>query len=242
MAQSYTVKLLKRELVAENTLAFHFEKPADFTFVAGQFLRLTLPSLVPENGRPNVRPFSIASTAYEPDLMIAIRSGQSEFKRALQGLTPGADVQIAGPYGRFTLQEDASVPAVFLAGGIGVTPMRSIILQALHDEKPHQLFLFYSNRTPEDAVFLPEFRAAADQYPTFALIPTMTAMETSESPWGGRRTYIDTTMLREYVEGFNTPVYFIAGPAAMALAMRTMLTTAGVPETHIQTELFSGYT
>jgi ferredoxin-NADP reductase len=119
--------------------------------------------------------------------------------------------------------------------------MRSIILQALHDRKPHRLLLFYSNRRPEDAAFLQEFQDAQKTHPNFTLIPTMTGMEASQRTWDGQTTAIDIGMLKERLPGLGSAIYFIAGPGPMVLAMREMLKTAGVPEQRINIELFSGY-
>ena len=239
MPNAYRLAFLHKHEVAESTPAFFFEKPEGFLFVAGQFLRLTIPGLSATDGRGNVRPFSIASAPYEPELMIAIRAGRSEFKVALDKLEAGTPVDMIGPYGHFTLQDNETIPAVFLAGGIGVTPMRSMVLQALREERMRPLYLFYANRRAEDAAFLDEFRSAATAHPTFTLVPTMTAVD--GKPWDGERGYITQSMLTRYLPDLTQAMYYSAGPQAMVLAMRAMLNNAGVPEKNMRTELFSGY-
>ena len=78
------------------------------------------------------------------------------FKRVLKTMPLGTEVRIVGPFGSLILHQNADRPAVFLAGGIGITPFRSMLLQATEQKLPYHLILFYSNRRPEDAAFLEE--------------------------------------------------------------------------------------
>jgi ferredoxin-NADP reductase len=79
----------------------------------------------------NTRGFSLASAPYEDDLMLATRMRDTAFKRVLKTMALGAELTLDAPYGSFTLHNNAAIPAVFVTGGIGVTPVRSIVLQAL---------------------------------------------------------------------------------------------------------------
>ena len=135
-------------------MAFHFEKPGGFVFKAGQFGDFTLINPVETDAEGNTRGFSLASAPYEADLMFATRMRDTAFKRVLRTMEVGTEVSLDAPYGSFTLHNNPRIPAVFLTGGIGVTPVRSIVLQAAHDNLPHKIFLFDSNRRPEDAAFL----------------------------------------------------------------------------------------
>jgi ferredoxin-NADP reductase len=132
-------------------------------------------------------------------------------------------------------------PAVFLAGGIGITPFLSIIRQAGHDKSPHHIYLFYSNRCPEDAAFLDLLSEAAKQNPNFRLIATMTAMDKSHCEWKGETGFINKDMLTTHLPSLRAPIYYVAGPTAMVAAMRRMLIEAGVDKDDIRTEEFSGY-
>jgi ferredoxin-NADP reductase len=127
---SYLVKLNKREEVAEGTMAFHFEKPVGFNFKAGQFISLTLIDPAETDAEGNTRVFSIASAPCEELLMIATRMRNTAFKRTLKALTLGAEVQIQGPFGSLILDNDSIRPVALIAGGIGITPFRSIVVQA----------------------------------------------------------------------------------------------------------------
>jgi ferredoxin-NADP reductase len=238
---AHTSPLLKREEVAQGTMAFHFAKPADFQFRAGQAIDVTLLNPPETDAEGNIRTFSIASAPFDADLMFATRMRDTAFKRVLRKAPLGLEVKIEGPSGSFTLHHKADKPAVFLAGGIGITPFRSIIRQATHDKTPHQLYLFYGNRRPEDAAFLDVLTEIPKKNPNFHLIATMSEMQKSHRAWKGETGFIDKAMLTKHLLNLQGPIYYIAGPPAMVAAMRRMLTDAAVDEDDIRTEEFSGY-
>ena len=142
----YNVKLLRKEDIADGTMAFYFEKPEGFTHKAGQYADLTLIDPQQTDAEGNVRTFTLANAPYEDALMFATRMRDSAFKRELKALPIGAEVSLDGPHGTFTLHNKVDVPAVFLTGGIGLTPARSIILQAAHDKLVHKIYLFDCKR------------------------------------------------------------------------------------------------
>src|SRR5215831_13138347 len=139
---AHMLKLKQREEVAEGTIAFHMEKPEGFQFKTGQFITVTLIDPPENDAEGNTRSFSIASAPFEEDLVFATRMRDTAFKRVLRRLELGREIRISGPFGSFTLHTDASRPAVFLVGGIGITPFRSMILQAAKDKLAHKLYLF----------------------------------------------------------------------------------------------------
>jgi NAD(P)H-flavin reductase len=153
-APTRSMRVLGTREIAKDTLALRLEKPSGFAYRAGQAVYVTLNEPTSdEKGR--VRTFSLASAPHEGELLVAMRTGDSTFKRALKGLGDGAKVEVEGPYGALC-RVDAARPAVFLAGGIGITPFRSMILDALERGLQHRLVLFYSSRAPERAAFLAE--------------------------------------------------------------------------------------
>ena len=236
-----TTVLRKREQVAEGTMAFHFDKPAGFEFRAGQSLDWSLINPPETDAEGNTRAFSIASAPFDPDLMIATRMRDTAFKRVLRSMPLGTQIKIDGPGGSFTLHKNSAKPAVFLAGGIGITPFFSILRQASHDRLSHQLYLLYSNRRPEDAPFLAELEGLAKSNPNFHLLATMTQVTKSSRPWSGETGFINRDMLAKHIPSLQGPIYYIAGPPAMVSAMRQALTEAAVDEDDIRTEEFAGY-
>jgi ferredoxin-NADP reductase len=237
----YNVKLKSRREIASGTMAFHFEKPDGFTYKAGQFGDFTLirPPEIDTEG--SVRGFSLASAPYESDLMVATRMRDTAFKRVLKTMELGTELILDAPYGSFTLHSDSRIPAVFLSGGIGITPVRSIVLQATHDKLPHKIILFDSNRRPEDAPFLNELTKAQQDNPNFTLISTMTEMERSSKTWGGETGFITSAMLAKSLTDLDLPIFYICGPKAMVAAMRKALDELDVKDDRIRTEEFSGY-
>lgn len=237
----YKGVLASRKEIAEGTMAFHFELPAGFEFRPGQSLDLTLVNPPETDAEGNTRAFSIASAPFDIDLMVATRMRDTAFKRVLRKAARGLEVKIEGPSGSFVLHRKAEKPAVLLAGGIGITPFLSIIRQATHDRASHQMYLFYSNRRPEDAAFLDVLTQTAAQNPNFHLIATMTEMTKSHREWKGETGFINKDMLSKYLSSLQGPIYYLAGPPAMVAAMRRMVTEAEVDEDDIRTEEFSGY-
>jgi ferredoxin-NADP reductase len=235
------LKLKNRQMVAEGTMAFHFEKPAGFTYVAGQAGDWILPHPAITDEEGNKRSFTLASAPCEDSLFFTTRLRKTAFKQNLQTMPLDSQVDFDGPWGELTLHEDPTVPAVFLTGGIGVTPFRSIVLQWAHDRLQHSLFLFYSNRRPEDSAFLDEMAEVAGQQPNFTFVPTMTEMEKSGMPWSGARGFIDEAMLRRSLPDLNRPIYYISGPPKMVEAMQKLLKDTGVDEKKVRTETFDGY-
>src|SRR6266849_2040616 len=180
----YQCKLLNRVEVAESTMAFHFEKPSRFDFKPGQSADLTLSNPPETDSEGNTRTFSIASPPFENQLIFTMRMRDTAFKHSLKKVPLGTEIKIDPPTGSFTLHKNSAKPAVFLAGGIGITPFLSIVRQADHDRLPHKLYLFYSNRRPEDAPLLEALQMLEKSNPNFKLIGTMTEM--SQSRMNGR--------------------------------------------------------
>jgi ferredoxin-NADP reductase len=116
-----------------------------------------------------------------------------------------------------------------------------MILDATQKKLAQRLFLFYSNRRPEDAAFLSELQEIAKRNPSFQCIGTFTELEKSQQPWKGETGLIDRNMLARHLSELAAPVYYSAGPPAMVTAMREMLLHAGVNEDDIRTEDFAGY-
>ena len=216
---SYVIKFLAKKEAAEKTTAFFFEKPKKFEFIPGQFIEISL--------NKESHAFSIASSPQEKELMIATRMRPSAFKNSLKNLKIGSRVKIEGPFGQFVLHKNRKIPAVFLAGGIGITPFRSMI----KDSPNHKITLLYSNRRPEDAAFLGELKESENRNKDFKLVAIMT----------GLTGHINSKMIKESVKESRNLIYYIVGSTGFVQSMANRLANMKVKSENIKTENFSGY-
>jgi ferredoxin-NADP reductase len=245
-SSAQVLTLNSRRVVAERTMAFEFTKPIGFEFKAGQFVEITWTDPPETDAEGNARVFSIASAPYEDRLTFTTRLRDTAFKRVLQDTHIGSFAKIDGPFGDLTLHNNVSRPAILLAGGIGITPFRSMIRHAAHEKLPHKLYLFYANRHQEDAPFLKELSAIEKENVNFTFIPTMTAVRRSPRQWTGETGHIDPEMLTRHLNGppgssVAGPIYYVAGPRAVVKALRAMLNDAGIDDDDIRTEEFGAY-
>lgn len=234
-----TTKLTKKEEIASGTMAFHFEKPEGFTFRAGQFGDISLINPPETDSEGDKRGFSIAAAPYEADIMFATRLRDTAFKRVFRDLPLGSDVKLDAPYGDFTLHKTQTTPAVFIIGGIGVTPVRSMVAQATHDKTDHQITLLHANRTIAEAPFKADFEQFAKANPKFTYVPVVT--NDPPADWTGEAGHVDAAMLKRQVSDLMAPIYYLSGPEGMVKAMRQLLVEMNVNEDNIRTEEFTGY-
>jgi ferredoxin-NADP reductase len=241
MAKYYEMILVDRQRVARDTMAFWFDaNGTNFEFRAGQHADFVFTQPRVGGESDNSRTFSFASPPQEKGpIMIAMRMRKTDFKNALMAAAFGTKFIVSRSSGSFTLHTDITRPAVFLAGGIGITPIRSILKQAAQDCLPHKLYLFYSNREVDDAAFLEEFEGMSMQNPNFHLISTLTGHRTLAWPY--EKGHINREMLMRYLLGLKGPVYYIAGPSGMVSAMTDLLHSSGVSDEDVKTEEFGNY-
>lgn len=235
----HILKLINRREIARNTYLFEFTKPEGFDFKPGQYGGFTLINPSETDAGGMTRRFSVLSAPDDATLQIATRIQQSAYKRVLNTLESGAEIKFAGPVGNFTLHEDTSVPAVFIAGGIGVTPFYSMIRDATLKKSPQEMILFYGNNTRSDTALLEELQQYEKDNPHFKLIPTMA---NPDEAWQGETGYITYTLLKKYINEIEKPFYYICGSPAMVTALQETLAEMGIDENNkIKTEDFPGY-
>jgi ferredoxin-NADP reductase len=228
---AHEVSLKGSETVAEGTMLFRLSRPAGFSFQAGQAVDLALldPPAAPNSSH---RLLSLVSAPYEAHLAVATRMRDaSAFKRALGSLAPGAKLRLKGPLGVMTLHDDPARAAVFIAGGIGITPFMSMLRQAAHDRAARRFLLLYSNRRPEHAAFLNELQSLAAQSENFRLHARMTDQD----------GFLDSATIKGLVGAAPAPVYYMAGPPPMVDALTVLLRDSGVRDEDINSEEFYGY-
>ena len=241
IATEYKTQLKRKENCGDGAMAFYFDKPVGFEFAAGQYIDLTLINPPETDPDGSIRSFSLASAPAEEHLLIVTRMRDTAFKRSLKDLAVSSEVEMDGPFGAFTLHAIRSRPAIFLAGGIGIAPILSMVRHAAVKSARTALYLFYSNHTPESSAFLDSLQELEKKALNFRFIPTMTAGNGSCSAWSGETGLIDQTMLFKYVPGFGAAVFYVAGSPRFVDAMRKMLKMAGVNEEQVRGEEFVGY-
>jgi ferredoxin-NADP reductase len=217
-------------------MAFYFERPQNFAFRAGQHMTIEFPAPY-----GNARKFSLAGAPHEDPLMIATRLRDSDFKRSLANQRRGTRLVAKGPSGTFTLPDTNSSPIVLVAGGIGITPFRSMLVHLTTAAHPPEITLIYSNRRPEDAVFLAELRSLERRLGNFTFVATMTRMNRSVRHWDGETLRVDEVLLYRYVRNLERSIFYVAGPPRMVNALKDVLPQAGVEWHRLHTETFSGY-
>ena len=237
----YFFPLSRREEIAEDTLAFTFDtRGSGFSFRAGQHVDLTLIDPPATDAEGNNRTFSIASSPNEPaSILIATRMRPTAFKNSLKIVPLGTRVKVAGPMGSLALHRDAARPAVMLAGGIGITLMRSMVIWAAEERLPHRIYLFYSNRTPQASAFLKDLESAQEENKNFTLVATIT--DSHDSDWKHESGRIDETTMKKSVPDLARAIFYLAGPPVMVGAMLGILARLDVDGDNIKTEEFTGY-
>lgn len=242
MPEEVFLPFIKKEQVAKDAYSFYFDRPAKaWDFVAGQYMRLTLPVTNPDQ-RGNSRLFSISSSPLEKDyIMVTTRIIQSAFKKTLFSLTPQAKVLVFGPLGKFVLDENDLTPRIFLAGGIGITPFHSILTYVAAKKLTIPITIFASFSTAEDLIFYNELTTIANQIPSIKIVYTITNLENSQIPWIGETGRISESLIKKYVSDPSVPSYYIAGPPTMVAAMEQLVKDMGVQIEKIRKENFVGY-
>ena len=244
----YTVQLLSRTTIAQDTVAFEIERPEGFEFEAGQFVSIQLLDFVaPEDGSDDgERMLSIASAPHDQRLVVAVRMRDSAFKRHLARGALGKDgltVGLSPAMGDFVLPAGDLSPVVMVAGGIGITPFYGMLRHLQHlaaqGEAVPPVTLLYGNRNLALAAWREELDEMVRALPTLRVVHVVSE-ETVSDP-GVRSGLIDEALIRDEVPDWARSRFFIVGPTAMVAAMQDCLDACGVPPEQVVIEFFAGY-
>jgi ferredoxin-NADP reductase len=194
------------------------------------------------DSRGNRRYFSLASSPTEPDLLIAARipAHSSRYKQELMSLPPGGVVTAGELGGDFVLPRDPRIPLAFVAGGIGITPFRSMIKYLLDRGEKRDIVLLYSNYAEEEIVFSDVLRDASQRI-GLKVVHTLTDPARVRPGWCGRTGFISAEMIRHEVPDFHSRHFMVSGSPGMVNTVKAALRAAGVPRRRVRTDYFPGY-
>jgi ferredoxin-NADP reductase/nitrite reductase/ring-hydroxylating ferredoxin subunit len=266
-SSEYELSLLeKQKFEATDVMSFRFSKQqqgkqADdgqssfLDYTAGQYAFFDIGG-VHNDSRGPIRHFTISSSPTEDFVMITTRIRDTPYKKRLSSLEEDTIVKVRGPQGKFVLHVDYSKPAVFLSGGIGVTPFRSMIKYATDKQLPIKIVMFDSNRNQENTLFKREFDEYVNINRNLKIVYTITEEEEqgaqdttlSSSPtrqqWTGERGRIDKDMLTKHLtdDEIKNSIFYTCGPPGMIKAMQDIIQNdLKIPKDRIKVEEFTGY-
>ena len=240
MLTPIATSLTDRQIIAENTLEFVLRRPDGFEFKAGQHVNVKLTELLFDDKKAGRRTFTIASAPSEKKLVFATRRTGSGFKRTVEEGPQRQSVEMVGPSGNMI--RDESRPAVFIAGGIGITPFRCMIADAVYRQLKQPMMLLYSNGYVSSIAYFDFFVGLAQKHSdVFTHIQTVTKDDPKNDAWSGERRRINSDFITEYVPDLSAVTFYVCGPPAMVNALTETLKKENVSQEHILSESFWGY-
>ena len=248
------LKLVEKRKEAQGTKSFFFETEKDFDYLPGQYFYITVPKLKYKDSRGATRHFTLSSSPTEGKIIrITTRvRKESGFKQTLNELAVGTEIEGEGPEGTFVLDEKEKGPQVMIAGGIGITPFRSMIKYAIDKNTGTQIHLIYSNSLPEQISFRKELENWAKKSANFKLSMTVTKPEESKrnlpagrQEWNGLTGRIDEQMIKKLIENWKLKIgnltFWLCGPPNVVDAMEKIMGELDVSAGRVRSEKFPGY-
>jgi ferredoxin-NADP reductase len=230
-----------RRWLSPDTIEILLPLQKQLAFAPGQYMEWTLPHEKADS-RGTRRYFTIASSPTEDVLRLGVKlyPKSSSFKTALaesDGDTPIVGAQVSGD---FTLPRDATRKLAFIAGGIGITPFRSMIKYLLDTKQPRPIVLLYSNKTADEMVYRDVFDQARQEL-GIRTVYTFTDRAKRSPGWNGRVGRIDAKMIAAEVPDYRERTFYLSGPQAMVDAFEATLNRMGVSGDQIKTDFFPGF-
>lgn len=234
----HTLKLLERRTIAANTIELKFEKPEGFNFIAGQYGGFTLVNPEHKDDQGINRRFSLLSSPDDNEITIVTRIQSSAYKRNLETMPLGSEIKFVGPSGAFVLHEDHNIPAVLIAGGIGIAPFYSMIKYALVHKPEQEIILLYGNTALADSAYFEELEKLATDHKQFKMAATLTE---PHGDWQGETGYISDEMIIRNVPDIEHAIFYVCGSLAMVTALQGTLMELDISDDRIKVEDFPGY-
>lgn len=237
------VKLRERRDEAPETMTFVFDLGGqEYKYAAGQYAFFELDELKFDDPRGKRRHFTLSSSPTESGVVqFTTKLRGFGLKETLRHADLGLEVSLEPPRGNFVLPEDKMQPSVFLGGGIGITPFRSMMRRATDERLPTPITLLYSAQVPEGLVFRREFEQMPQENQHLKIITTITSPEKAKDPWMGETGLIDAAKIRAHVDDIASAIFYSCGPPPMVQAMQDLLKGMNIAADHIRVERFTGY-
>ena len=233
------VKIQDKKEIAKGTLYITFDsKLEEVKFKAGQFCRVTLINPPYSDARGDKRFLGFTTSPSQKNTFsVTTRMGISAFKKSLAELPIGTEVEIGEIDGRLILPDDKSKHIVFVAGGIGISPVMGLLRFCHEQSWPYDMTLIYSNTNREWTPFLEELEGFTKETQKFKLITTMT----QDPQWQGEKRRINGQFIKEYFSKPEENLYFIVGTPRFVPAVFKEIKDIGVPILNLRMEIFTGY-
>ena len=233
MKPQFEAQVIETMQNTESSRSIRFSRPQGFDYLPGQFIILRLNGMQGEIGKP----LSLSSSPTEDFLQVTKRLTGHEFSNALLSLKKGDTIRFSGPYGSFTFNGEHEKIAM-LSGGIGITPLRSMIKYCTDKGLETDIFLFYSNQQENDIPFKDEFEDLKAKNQNLTIINTLTRPSPS---WKGLMGRIDANMIKEHLPNYADWTFYFSGPGKMVDSMLLLLKEMSIPEKQAHKEYFPGY-
>ncbi len=235
------LKLKEKNRVATDTFDFVFKSDRKFSFQPGQYMEWTLkPDKADSRG--NRRYFTIASSPTEEDVRIGIKfyPESSSFKNQLVSMKEGDEIVASQRAGDFTMPKDKTKKLVFIAGGIGITPFRSMVKFLIDKNEKRDITLLYSSKTVADIAYKDIFDTAERQLgikTVYAITEPSQTLTDSQM----RKGFIDMQMIMKEIPDFKDRIFYISGPHGMVSVFGKILKDMGVRKNQIKIDFFPGF-
>ena len=239
------LKLTGRRKAAANTYSFFFQTDQKFNFKPGQYLEWTVPHDYAD-ALGIRRYFTIAGATAPGEIEIGVRfpNKPSSFKRRLLSLNLGDTIVASQLSGDFVLPENKNNRLVFIAGGIGITPFKSMIQSMIDNGDKRDVTLFYSNRKPEDIAYYNLFNEMERDFKkeiNLKIIYALTDLESVPENWTGLKGRIDAEAIIRSVQNYKDCLYYLSGPTSVVSSFKKLLLNIGVSKRQIRTDYFPGF-
>ena len=234
--------LQARDEIGKTIFEYSFKPEFPLDYRPGQYLELTLP-LKKSDSLGNRRTFTIASSPTEDSVLFGVKHVEngSAFKNTLAELPKGTVVTANNLAGDFLLPINEKVRLVFIAGGIGITPFRSMLKYLTDNRQTRNIVLFYAVSDPKQIVYKDVLNDAKEYGLKVVYVLTLPPGEKAPKSWNGEVGFITEDLIKQHVLDFDKREYYVSGPNAMVLANKRTLKKMGIARDHIRTDYFSGY-